>query len=182
MVKKEFNSMYEQIELNEETRNLCIFTVTGTEVTVYYHFVEGLYGLENLLRIFEERIDKTQKFKHTALWDDIIVVAKGNIEDYQMEVKERMKNLEEAVYRLYPQKRELFKKKAEGAAHKLDQNGNRPLQTRSNHENKYTKKREGTEIFYGSDTFVFKLHKKSVSANRYTAKITEKTKRVDIDQ
>ena len=39
--KLDFNYEYGQIKLDEKTRNLCIFTVTGGEFTSYYLFLKG---------------------------------------------------------------------------------------------------------------------------------------------
>ena len=49
------------------------------------------------------RMDRQKlEFKHPAWLDDIIIGTKGNIEDSETEVKETMKKLEEADYRLHP--------------------------------------------------------------------------------
>ena len=61
-------------------RNLCIFTVTGGEFTGYCRFLKGFYSLVDLPTVFQERIDKTLEFKHSAWPDDIITVTKGSVE------------------------------------------------------------------------------------------------------
>ena len=76
----DFDYAYGQIKLNETTRNLCIFIVTGGEFTEYYRFLKGFYGLADIPTIFQERIDRTLEFKHAAWLDDIINVTKGTIE------------------------------------------------------------------------------------------------------
>ena len=128
ITKLDFDYAYRQLKLDDQTRNLCIFTVTGGEFTGYYRFLKGFYGLADIPTIFQERIDKTLNFKHPAWLDDIIIVTKGSIEQHEMEVKEAMKKLETAGYRLNPKKCEFFKKEAEWIGHKIDQNGIRPLQ------------------------------------------------------
>ena len=128
ITKLDFDYAYGQLKLGDQTRNLCIFTVTGGEFTGYYRFLKGFYGLADIPTIFQERIDKTLDFKHPAWLDDIIIVAKGSIAQHEMEVKEAMKKLEMAGYRLNPKKCEFFKKETEWIGHKIDQNGIRPLQ------------------------------------------------------
>ena len=76
----------------------------GGEVTEYYQFLKGFCRLAHLQTILQERIDKTLEFIHQVRLDDIIIVSKGNIEEYEMEVKETRKKLEEAGYRLHPKK------------------------------------------------------------------------------
>ena len=63
ITKLDFDYAYGQIKLNETTRNLCIFTVTGGEFTGYYRFLKCFYGLADIPTIFQERIDRTLEFK-----------------------------------------------------------------------------------------------------------------------
>ena len=91
-------------------------------------FPKGFYGLAKIPTIFWEQIDETLELKHPAWLDDIIIVTKGSAEKHGTEVKETMKKLEEAGYRLKPKKCEFFKKEAEWIGHKIDRNGKRPLQ------------------------------------------------------
>ena len=128
ITKLDFDYAYGQIKLDDQTKNLCIFTVTGGEFTGYYRFLKGFYGLADIPTIFQERIDKTLEFKHPAWLDDIIIVTKGTVEKHETEIKQTMKKLEEAGYRLHPKKCEFFKKEAEWVGHKIDQEGIRPLQ------------------------------------------------------
>ena len=89
----DFDYAYGQIKLDEKTRNLCTFTVTGGDFTGYYRFMKGFHGLADIPTIFPERIDKTLEFKQLAWLDDIITVTKGNIEDHETEVNDTMKKL-----------------------------------------------------------------------------------------
>ena len=59
LTKLDFDYAYGQIKLDDETKNLCIFTITGGEFTRYYRFLKGFYGLADIPTIFQERIDKT---------------------------------------------------------------------------------------------------------------------------
>ena len=56
---------------------------------------------------------QTIEFKHPTWLDEIIIVTKENIEEHEKEVKETMKKLEEAGYRLQPKICDFFQKEAE---------------------------------------------------------------------
>ena len=64
--KLDFGYAYGQIKLDENTKNLCIFTVTGGDFTGYYRFLKAFYGLADIPTIFQERIDTTLEHKHPA--------------------------------------------------------------------------------------------------------------------
>ena len=128
LTKLDFDYAYGQIKLEDETQNLCIFTIAGGEFTGYYRFLKEFYGLADIPTTFQERIDKTLEVKRPAWLDDIIIVTKGTIEKHEAEVKETMRKLENAGYRLHPKKCEFFKQEAKGVGHRIDQNGIRPLQ------------------------------------------------------
>ena len=81
ITKLDFDYAYGQLRLDEQTRNLCIFTVTGGGFTGYYRFLKGFYELADIPTLFQERIDKTLEFKHPAELDGIINVTKGSAEN-----------------------------------------------------------------------------------------------------
>ena len=89
ITKLEFDYAYGPLRLDEQTRNLCIFTVTGGEFTGYYSFLKRFYGLVDIPTIFQERIDKTLEFKHLAWLDDILTVTKGSKEKTKRRSKKR---------------------------------------------------------------------------------------------
>ena len=89
--KLDFDYAYGQIKLDENTKNLCIFTVTGGDFTGYYRFLKGFHGLADLPTLFQERIDTTLEHKHPAWLDDINIVTKGSIDEHEMKVRETMK-------------------------------------------------------------------------------------------
>ena len=113
--KLDFDYAYDKIKLDENTKNLCIFTVTGGDFTGYYRLLKGFYGLADIPTFFQERIDTTLEHKHPAWLDDIIIVTKGNIDEHETEVRETMKKLEQAGFRLNPKKCEFFQKKSNGS-------------------------------------------------------------------
>ena len=86
----------------------------GGEFTGFYRFLKGFYGLADIQTILKERIDKTIDFKHLAWLDDIIFVTKVTIEKLETEIKETLKNLEDAGYRLHLKNCDFFTKKQKG--------------------------------------------------------------------
>ena len=182
ITKLDFDYAYGQIKSNDTTKNLCIFTVTGEEFTGYYPFLKGFYGLADIPTIFQERIERTLEFKLPAWLDDIIIVTNGTIEKHESETKETMEKLDEAGYRLHLKKCEFFKKEVEWVGHKINQDGIRPLQDKLEAITKRNEKRKRTKILSGSNTIFVKVYQKSISTDRYTQKITEKTKRIDLDR
>ena len=57
--KLDFDYAYGQFKLNENTKNIWMFTVTGGDFTGYYRFLKGIYGLADIPIKFQERIDTT---------------------------------------------------------------------------------------------------------------------------
>ena len=116
--KLDFDYVYGQIKLDENTKTLCIFTVTGGDFTGYYRFLKGFCGLAEFPTKFQERIDKTLEHKHPAWLDDIILVTKGNRDKHEAEVRETMTKLEQAGYRINAKKCEFSKEEIEWVGHK----------------------------------------------------------------
>ena len=87
--------------------------VTGMELTGYYSFMKGFYGLADISTIFQERKDTTLEHKNPACLDTIIVT-KGTMEKHEAEVRETITKLEKARYRLNPKKCSFSKKKVNG--------------------------------------------------------------------
>ena len=112
ITKLDFDCAYGHLRLDEQTRNLCIFTVTGGEFTGYYRFLKGFYGLADIPTIFQERIDKTLEFKHPAWLDDIIIVTKGNTEKHEAEIKETIKTIGRRKLQTKPEKMQVFQKRS----------------------------------------------------------------------
>ena len=82
--------------------------------TGYYRFLKRFYGLADIPTIFPERIDTTLEQKHPACLDEIIIVTKGSTEEHEMEVRETMKKLEQAGYRLNPKSANFSRTKLNG--------------------------------------------------------------------
>ena len=56
--KLDFDYAYGQIRLDDDTKNLCIFTVTGGDFTGIYRFLNCFYGLADIPTIFQERLTR----------------------------------------------------------------------------------------------------------------------------
>ena len=65
----------------------------------FYRFLKGFHGLSDLPTIFQEKMDRTLKFKTPAWIDDIIVVTRGEKSEHIKQVEETLTELQEAGYR-----------------------------------------------------------------------------------
>ena len=126
--KFDLDYAYGQLKLSRRAMDLCIFAVTGGNFTGYYQFLKGFYGLADIPTTFQEKNDQTLENKDPAWLDDIIVVTKGSKQNHTEELIDVLTKQENAGYRLSESKSELFKTEKEWIGHKIDQNGNRPLQ------------------------------------------------------
>ena len=100
--------------------------------------MRGFYGLADVPTIIQERIDKTLEYKHPAWLGDIIIVRKGDAKKHEAEVRETMKKLENAGYRLNPKICKFFEREIEWDI-KIDQQGKRPLQDKLEAKTKMNK-------------------------------------------
>ena len=165
-------------------RKLCIFTDTGGKFTGYYRFLKGFYGLADFPTIFQERIDKTLEYKHSAWLEDIITVTKGDLKKHETEVQELIKKLENAGNRLNPKKREFFKNEIEWVGHKIDQHGIRPLQDKLEAITKINTPEieKRTKTFSWGNTLPFKIQEKLISEHRCSEKNPEEEQRMELDR
>ena len=117
---------------------MCLFTVTGGEITGYYRFLKAFYRLADIPTVCQERIDKILEFEHPTWLDDKIIVIKGSAEKHETEVKEAMKKLEETGDRPNSKNCDFFKKRS-----RVDRTQNRPkrITTLRRQIGSYNKKR-----------------------------------------
>ena len=97
--KIDLDYAYGQLELDDETKKHCVFALIGGKVTGFYRFLKGFYGLAELPAIFQEKIDRTLKYKTPVWLDDIIIVTRGNKTDHIKQVEETLQELQDAGYR-----------------------------------------------------------------------------------
>ena len=108
---------YGQLLLSREARILCIFAVTGGNLTGYCRFLKGFYGLADIRTIFEEKIDQTLENNHPAGLDD-------NCRNQRFKRTTQKKldvptQLENAGYRLSENKSNFSKRRLSGLVIKL---------------------------------------------------------------
>ena len=126
MSKIDLDYAYGQMMLSEETSRQCVFAITGGNFSGYYRFKRGFYGLADIPTIFQEKIDRTLEYCTPAWLDDIIVVTRGDREDYEKKLFDVLKKLEDAGYRASERKPEFFKNKMKWLGHEIDENGIKP--------------------------------------------------------
>ena len=160
--KFDLDYAYCQLPLSKNTRDLCIFAVTGGNFTGYYRFLKGFYGLADIPTIFQEKIDQTLENKHPAWLDDILVVTKGTKEQHKRELIDVLTKLENAGYRLSENKTEFFKSGVAWVGHKIDENGIRPLQDKLKaiQEFRETKNEKELKSFLGAIQYLSKYIEK----------------------
>ena len=99
-------------------------------------------------------------------------------------MKETMKKLDEAGYRLHPEKYELFKKEAEWVGHQINQDGIRPLQDNLEAITKINVPKNEKELnsFLGAIQYLTKYIKTLSAQTDILRKLLKKTKRMDLDR
>ena len=117
ILKFDLDYAYCQLILSREARNLCIFAVTGGNITGYNRFLKVFYGLADILTIFQEKIDQTLENKNPAWLNDIIVVTKSSKEQQKKELIDVLTRPENAGYKLSENKSECFKTEIEWICH-----------------------------------------------------------------
>ena len=117
-----------QLLLLREARHLCIIAVTGGNLTSYYRFLKGFYGLADIRIIFQEKTDQTLNNKHPAWLDYINVVTKSLNDEHEKELIDVLTKLEKAGYSLNGTKSEFLKTEVKWLCNKIDQGVIRPPQ------------------------------------------------------
>ena len=86
------------MKLSEETSRQCVFALTGGNISGYYRFKKGFYGLADIPTIFQERTDRTLEYCTPAWLDDIIIVTRGSKQDHENKLFDVLNKLEKAGY------------------------------------------------------------------------------------
>ena len=124
--KIDLDYAYGQLELDEETKKHCVFALIGGKVTGFYRFLKGFYGLSDLPTIFQEKMDRTLKFKTPAWIDDIIIVTRGEKSEHIKRVEETLTELQDAGYRAGKEKTEFCLKETVWLGHHISKSGIKP--------------------------------------------------------
>ena len=69
---------YSQVPLHEDTQKPCNFNIPGGNATGMYRFINGFYGLTDMLATFQKVMDFTLVNINSAhaFLDDIIIITK----------------------------------------------------------------------------------------------------------
>ena len=124
--KIDLDYAYGQMKLSKETSRQCVFALTGGKFSGYYRFENGFYGLADILTIFQEKIGRTLGYCAPAWLDDIIVVTRGNKQDHEKKLFDKLNKLEKAGYRASKKESEFFMNRTKWLGHGIDENGNKP--------------------------------------------------------
>ena len=81
--------------------------------------MKRFYGLAGNPTIFQERINRTLEYKHPEGLHYIKLVTKGDAKKHEAEVRETMKQLENAGFRLNPKQCEFFDREIEWVGQNL---------------------------------------------------------------
>ena len=83
--------------LSEETSRQSVFAITGK--TSAATTKKKIYGLADILTIFQEKIYRTLEYCIPAWLDDIIVVTRGDRKDHEKKMFDVLRKLENAGYK-----------------------------------------------------------------------------------
>ena len=110
VLKIDLYYLYDQVKLSEETSRQCVFAQNGGELSDYYRFKKGFYGLADKTTIFNEKIDRTRGDCTAAWLDQLIIVTRGNKQEHEKELFDVLNQLEKAGSRANKKKPEFFMK------------------------------------------------------------------------
>ena len=87
---------YNQLPLHPDAQKHCKFKTLGGNAGGTYRFLNGFYGLTDLLATFQNMMDTTlDGLKSTnAFLDDIIIKFKGTLEQHETEIDKTLKRLD----------------------------------------------------------------------------------------
>ena len=124
--KIDLDYAYGQMKLSEEKSRQCVFALTGGNLSGYYRFIKGFYGLADIPTIFQEKIDRTLEYCTPAWLDDIIVVTRGSKQDHEKNLFDVLNKLVKAGNRASQKKSEFFMNETKWLGHEINENGIKP--------------------------------------------------------
>ena len=92
-----------------ETSTHCNIAIIGRDVTEYYQFNKGFYGLSDMSTLFQENIDKTLEYQTPAWQDDIIIATRSTAEERMEQVSNVLAKLGRAGYKASKEKSKFLK-------------------------------------------------------------------------
>ena len=147
------------MKLSKETSRQCVFALTGGNLSGYYRFKKGLFGLADIPTISQEKIDRTLEYSTPAWLDDIIVVTRGDRTQHEKKLFDVLKKLQDAGYRASERKSEFFLKKTKWLGHEIDETGIKPNteKERAIIELKHPEKQKQLKSFLGAIQYLAKF-------------------------
>ena len=145
--------------MDGNTKNLCTFTVKG-DVSGYYHFLKGYYGLADIATKVQELIDTTLEYKHPAWSDDIIVVTVKTWKNTKQKYLKQLRNWNKQATDSTHKNAKFSKKnnKIGGTQNKQTRSTTITVQTRSNQKINITKNANRAKVIVGSNTIPTQIH------------------------
>ena len=182
MSKIDLDYAYGQMMLSEETSRQCLFAITRGNFSGYYRFKKGFYGLADIPKTFQEKIDRTLEYCTPAWLDDIIVVTRGDQKDHEKKLFDVLKKLEDAGYRASEKKSEFFQNKMKWLGHEIDEEGIKPNKKKSQSHTGFetSGKPEAIKIVSRGNTVPSKIPTEAVKKNRQFTKTTEEKYRMEM--
>ena len=118
--------------MDENIKKHCNFKILGRRATGTYRFVNGFYGLTDMPATFQKTIDITLEniLTNSAYLDDILVITKGHLQEYENELDKIMKKLNEENLAINLKKCELAKEEISWLSFRVTPNGVTPTKTK----------------------------------------------------
>ena len=104
--------------------------------------------MSDLPTIFQEKMDRTLKFKTPAWIDDIIIVTRGEKSEHIKRVEETLTDLQDAGYRAGKEKTEFCLKETVWLGHHISKDGIKPNEEKTlpNNKSRTSKKSKRIKI------------------------------------
>ena len=136
--KTDLKYAYSQLLLDPELQKHCNFNKLGGKATGTYRFLNGFYGLPDMLAIFQKTIDATLQNCHNkfAFLDDILVITKGNISDHEKEINKILYQLDKENLAIKLQRCDFAKKEIIWQGFQITRTGITPTKTKCDSINK----------------------------------------------
>ena len=159
---------YGEKRLSEETRQQCVFAITGRNFSGYCLFKKNTTVWPTSSQYLKN--DLTLQYCTPAWLDDTLVVRRGNEEEHEKKLVDVLRKIECARYRASEEKSEIFQNKLKWLGHEIDENGMKP-----NNKPEPNKKTRTIESFFQIVWTVFKKFeifiKRSGEKNKKTTRL-----------
>ena len=99
------------LPLDANIQEYCNFSILGGKATGIYRFINGFYGLTDMLATFRKIIDKTLEIVHSkfAFLDNILIITKSSLNGHEQEIDKVLNLLDKEKLAIKLQKCEFAK-------------------------------------------------------------------------